>query len=253
MLLDRPGADPACRLAATGWQVSTPSTGRRPELDFMRAFVVAGLVVFHSAVVFARVRHGLSPTRGLAPGLPSSCCGVRCGGCRCCSWSRGWVRVMPCVRVRPGHSRGSAWPGWPGQRGAGAQRGVQAGPRRHRPEGPGRPDRRAARLWPPGAHWRRLRPCGRGPGRHRWPGRRSWRWSGIGPAAAAGRHRAGLARPCGARGRNRPVPAPGMCAGCAAPLGRCALPSRDVPFTTGPESPTAAPLPAPPSRSGPGV
>lgn len=27
--------------------------GRRPEFDVMRAFVVAGLVVFHSAVVFA--------------------------------------------------------------------------------------------------------------------------------------------------------------------------------------------------------
>jgi hypothetical protein len=31
-----------------------PSRGaRRPEFDVMRAFVVAGLVVFHSAVVFA--------------------------------------------------------------------------------------------------------------------------------------------------------------------------------------------------------
>jgi Acyltransferase family len=30
-----------------------PLTDRRAELDFMRAFVVAGLVVFHSAVVFA--------------------------------------------------------------------------------------------------------------------------------------------------------------------------------------------------------
>ncbi len=30
----------------------SPSTERRPELDFMRAFVVAGLVVFHSAMVF---------------------------------------------------------------------------------------------------------------------------------------------------------------------------------------------------------
>jgi glucans biosynthesis protein C len=30
-----------------------PSPTRRPELDVMRAFVVAGLVVFHSAVVFA--------------------------------------------------------------------------------------------------------------------------------------------------------------------------------------------------------
>jgi peptidoglycan/LPS O-acetylase OafA/YrhL len=29
------------------------AAGRRPELDLMRAFVVAGLVVFHSAVVFA--------------------------------------------------------------------------------------------------------------------------------------------------------------------------------------------------------
>ncbi len=30
----------------------SPSMERRPELDFMRAFVVAGLVVFHSAMVF---------------------------------------------------------------------------------------------------------------------------------------------------------------------------------------------------------
>ena len=30
----------------------SPSAQRRPELDFMRAFVVAGLVVFHSAMVF---------------------------------------------------------------------------------------------------------------------------------------------------------------------------------------------------------
>jgi peptidoglycan/LPS O-acetylase OafA/YrhL len=33
----------------------SPSMGRRPELDFMRAFVVAGLVVFHSAIVFTTV------------------------------------------------------------------------------------------------------------------------------------------------------------------------------------------------------
>lgn len=31
----------------------TPASDRRAELDFMRAFVVAGLIVFHSAVVFA--------------------------------------------------------------------------------------------------------------------------------------------------------------------------------------------------------
>ena len=31
-----------------------PLTGRRPELDVVRALVVAGLVVFHSAVVFAK-------------------------------------------------------------------------------------------------------------------------------------------------------------------------------------------------------
>jgi glucan biosynthesis protein C len=30
----------------------SPSAQRRPELDFMRAFVVAGLVIFHSAMVF---------------------------------------------------------------------------------------------------------------------------------------------------------------------------------------------------------
>jgi glucan biosynthesis protein C len=33
--------------------VSVPAGSRRPELDVMRALVVAGLVVFHSAVVFA--------------------------------------------------------------------------------------------------------------------------------------------------------------------------------------------------------
>jgi glucans biosynthesis protein C len=33
--------------------VSVPTGSRRPELDVMRALVVAGLVVFHSAVVFA--------------------------------------------------------------------------------------------------------------------------------------------------------------------------------------------------------
>ena len=33
----------------------SPSAERRPELDFMRAFVVAGLVVFHSAIVFTTV------------------------------------------------------------------------------------------------------------------------------------------------------------------------------------------------------
>ena len=33
--------------------VSVPAASRRPELDVMRALVVAGLVVFHSAVVFA--------------------------------------------------------------------------------------------------------------------------------------------------------------------------------------------------------
>jgi glucan biosynthesis protein C len=33
----------------------SPSMERRAELDFMRAFVVAGLVVFHSAIVFTTV------------------------------------------------------------------------------------------------------------------------------------------------------------------------------------------------------
>ena len=33
----------------------SPSLERRPDLDFMRAFVVAGLVVFHSAIVFTTV------------------------------------------------------------------------------------------------------------------------------------------------------------------------------------------------------
>jgi len=44
-----PAAD---RAAAARW-LPGPAPGRRPELDLMRALVVAGLVVFHSAVVFA--------------------------------------------------------------------------------------------------------------------------------------------------------------------------------------------------------
>ena len=43
---------PAARLAA-GPPRTGMTAGRRPEFDVMRAFVVAGLVVFHSAVVFA--------------------------------------------------------------------------------------------------------------------------------------------------------------------------------------------------------
>src|SRR5262245_1444585 len=38
---------------AAGQPLPGRAAGRRPELDVMRAFVVAGLVVFHSAVVFA--------------------------------------------------------------------------------------------------------------------------------------------------------------------------------------------------------
>ena len=38
---------------AAAQPLSGRAAGRRPELDVMRAFVVAGLVVFHSAVVFA--------------------------------------------------------------------------------------------------------------------------------------------------------------------------------------------------------
>jgi len=53
----RPGERPAAAAVAAGTRV--PASGppsrasRRPELDVMRALVVAGLVVFHSAVVFA--------------------------------------------------------------------------------------------------------------------------------------------------------------------------------------------------------
>ena len=41
------------RARPAGLAPSLSRPERRPELDFMRAFVVAGLVVFHSAVVFA--------------------------------------------------------------------------------------------------------------------------------------------------------------------------------------------------------
>src|SRR6516164_10722714 len=43
--------DAATETAASG--AHPPDAGRRPDLDVMRAFVVAGLVIFHSAMVFA--------------------------------------------------------------------------------------------------------------------------------------------------------------------------------------------------------
>jgi hypothetical protein len=48
-------ADPCacCRTEAAGQSLPGLSAGRRPELDVMRGFVVAGPVVFHSAVAFA--------------------------------------------------------------------------------------------------------------------------------------------------------------------------------------------------------
>src|SRR5260370_6377070 len=44
---------PAAVGPAAGQSLSGLSAGRRPEFDVMRGFVVAGLVVFHSAVAFA--------------------------------------------------------------------------------------------------------------------------------------------------------------------------------------------------------
>src|SRR6266498_1211187 len=43
------------RARPAGLAPSLSRPERRPELDFMRAFVVAGLVVFHSAIVFTTV------------------------------------------------------------------------------------------------------------------------------------------------------------------------------------------------------
>src|SRR5690349_7701935 len=48
-----PMAGSAGASAAAGTSLSGLPVGRRPEFDVMRAFVVAGLVVFHSAAVFA--------------------------------------------------------------------------------------------------------------------------------------------------------------------------------------------------------
>jgi hypothetical protein len=48
-----PALAPAAARTAAGQPLSGLPAGRRPEFDVMRGFVVAGLVVFHSAVVFA--------------------------------------------------------------------------------------------------------------------------------------------------------------------------------------------------------
>ena len=47
------GRLPAAGRAAAAPSLPGPAPGRWPELDLMRGFVVAGLVIFHSAVVFA--------------------------------------------------------------------------------------------------------------------------------------------------------------------------------------------------------
>ena len=48
-----PAMAPAAARTAAGQSLPGLPAGRRPEFDVMRGFVVAGLVVFHSAVVFA--------------------------------------------------------------------------------------------------------------------------------------------------------------------------------------------------------
>ena len=48
-----PVTAPAAAATATSRPLPGPAGGRRPELDVVRALVVAGLVVFHSAMVFA--------------------------------------------------------------------------------------------------------------------------------------------------------------------------------------------------------
>ncbi len=75
---------PAAARTAAGQSMSGLSAGRRPEFDVMRGFVVAGLVVFHSAVVFAS---GASwfvtdprPSRGFTVFLLWG----SLWGCRCC-------------------------------------------------------------------------------------------------------------------------------------------------------------------------
>ena len=51
---ERPAASLTAAVTSSGAASGPPSrAARRPELDVMRALVVAGLVVFHSAVVFA--------------------------------------------------------------------------------------------------------------------------------------------------------------------------------------------------------
>ncbi len=76
---------PAAARTAAGQSMSGRSAGRRPEFDVTRGFVVAGLVVVHSAVAFAS---GASwsvtdprPSRGFTVFLLWG----HCGGCRCCS------------------------------------------------------------------------------------------------------------------------------------------------------------------------
>jgi hypothetical protein len=76
---------PAAARTAAGQSSSGLSAGRRPESDVMRGFVVAGLVVFHSAVAFASGASwfGTDPRPGR--GFTVFLLWGHCGGCRCCS------------------------------------------------------------------------------------------------------------------------------------------------------------------------
>lgn len=66
--------------------------GRRPELDVARALVVAGLVVFHSAMVFAVGTPWFvnDPRPGF--GFSVFLLWGSLWACRCCYWSREWAR-----------------------------------------------------------------------------------------------------------------------------------------------------------------
>ena len=62
--------------------------GRQPELDLMRGLVVAGLVVFHSAVVFAAGASWFVKDPRPGGGFTVFLLRGHCGECRYCSWSQ---------------------------------------------------------------------------------------------------------------------------------------------------------------------
>src|SRR6266508_3497420 len=93
--------------AQAGVEAMSPAVAaRRADLDFMRAFVMAGLVAFHTAVVLAAGTSWFVHDARSSAGFTVFLVWGSLWGCRCCLWSRAWVSGRRNVVALISHDRG---------------------------------------------------------------------------------------------------------------------------------------------------